>query len=72
MESLTLANASGVDMEVDIISLVDPDPGAKGMTIDIPAKITIPATGQQSFDVTITAGKSAEPITYTITFTIDR
>ena len=72
METLTLANASSVEMEVDIVSTIDPDPGAKGMDIDIPAKVTIPAIGQQSFDVTITAGKSAEPITYTVTFYIER
>jgi len=70
--TLAIANASSVAMEVDIVTTIDPDPGAKGMTIDIPNKITIPATGQQAFDVTITAGKSAEPTTYTITFEIAR
>ena len=72
VESLTLANASGVEMDVDIVSTIDPDPGAKGMDIDVPAGVTIPASGQASFDVTITAGKSAEPITYTVTFYIER
>jgi len=72
VETLTIANASSVAMEVDIVTTIDPDPGAKGMTIDIPAKITIPAIGQQAFNVTITAGKSAEPITYTVTFEIAR
>ena len=72
VESLTLANASEVEMDVDIISAIDPDPGAKGMAIDVPAGVTVPANGQAAFSVTITAGKSAEPIAYTITFEISR
>ena len=72
VESLTLANASSVEMDVDIVSTIDPDPGAKGMDIDVPAGVTVPANGSASFDITITAGKSAEPIVYTVTFNIER
>jgi len=71
-ESLTLANASSVEMDVDIISTIDPDPGAKGMSIDVPASVTVPANSQAPFNVTITAGKSAEPVVYTITFSVER
>ena len=71
-ESLTLANASSIAMDVDILSTITPDPGSKGMAIDVPSGVTVPGNGQASFSVTITAGKSAEPITYTITFEIDR
>jgi len=72
METLTLANASTVEMDVDIVSSIDPDPGAKGMSIDVPSGVTVPANGSASFDITITAGKSAEPIVYTVTFNIER
>lgn len=71
-ETLTLANASSVSMDVDIINTITPDPGTKGMTITVPNKVTVPASGQVSFDITITAGKSAEPVTYTITFGVER
>jgi hypothetical protein len=71
-ETLTLANASSVSMDVDIINTITPDPGTKGMTITVPNKVTVPAGGQISFDTTITAGKSAEPVTYTITFGVER
>jgi hypothetical protein len=59
-------------MDVDIINTITPDPGTKGMTITVPNKVTVPASGQVSFDITITAGKSAEPVTYTITFGVER
>jgi len=71
-ETLTLANASSVSMDVDILNTITPDPGTKGMTITVPNKVTVPASGQVSFDITITAGKSAEPVTYTITFGVER
>jgi hypothetical protein len=71
-ETLTLANASSMSMDVDITNTITPDPGTKGMTITVPSKVTVPAGGQSSFDITITAGKSAEPIAYTITFGVER
>lgn len=70
--NLILANESSLAIDVDVVSTVTPDPGAKGMTIDVPNGVTVPASGQAPFDVTITAGKSAEPITYTVTFEIVR
>ena len=69
---ITVANASSVDMEVDLISSIDPDPGAKGMDVDIPAKVNVPATGQATIDIVITAGKSAEPGSYTVSIVIVR
>jgi len=69
---LTIANASSVAMDVDLLSEVIPDPGAKGLTVDIPAKITVPATGQIVVDIVITAGKSAEPQVYSVSIFFDR
>lgn len=69
---LTIANASSLDMDVDLLSTVTPDPGAKGMTINVPNKVTVPATGQVTVDIVITAGKSAEPTTYTVSIEISR
>jgi len=69
---LTIANASPDSMDVDLLSTVTPDPGPKGMTVDIPSKITVPATGQTTIDITISAGKSAEPGSYTVTIEIVR
>lgn len=69
---LTIANASSVAMDVDLLSEVIPDPGAKGLTVDIPAKITVPATGQIVVDIVITAGKSAEPQLYSVSIFFDR
>lgn len=71
-KSLTIANASSSAMIADIVSTVTPDPGSKGMSIDMPKTVTVPANGQVPFNITITVGKSAEPITYTITFEIQR
>ena len=69
---LTIANAAPDPMDVDLLSTVTPDPGPKGMTVDIPSKITVPATGQTIIDITISAGKSAEPGSYTVTIEIVR
>ena len=69
---LIVANASSLDMDVDLLSTIDPDPGAKGMTVDIPAKIVAPAEGQITVDIVITAGKSAEPGSYTVSIIFDR
>jgi len=69
---LTIANASSLSMDVDLLSNVVPDPGAKGMTINIPNKVTVPATGQVTIDIEIIAGKSAEPVAYAVTLEIDR
>ena len=70
--SLTLANASVIDMDVDLTSTVTPDPGAKGLTISLPNKLTVPGRGQIAFDVDIVAGKNAEPQAYTVEILIER
>lgn len=69
---LTIANASGNSIDVDLLSSIVPDPGAKGITIDIPSKVTVPAIGQTTIDITITAGKNVVPETYVITIDVDR
>lgn len=70
--TLTLANASSSSLSVDFITTVTPNPGSKGMSISVPNNLTVPATGQASFVVTVTAGKSAEPGTYSVTIEVDR
>ena len=69
---VTLANASPDAIEVDLLSEVTPDPGPKGLTVDIPAKITVPASGQIAVDITVTASKSVEPGIYTVSIEFDR
>jgi len=68
--TLTLANASPDNIEVDLISSIMPD--LKGITIDIPKKLTVPAGGQLSFDVVVKASKSAEPNIYDILIEVSR
>jgi len=69
---LTVANASSIDMEIDLLSTVTPDPGAKGLTVDLPSKVTVPGSGQVVIDITITAGKNAEPQVYSVSIEIMR
>lgn len=69
---LTVANASSVAIDVDLVSTITPDPGPKGLTVDIPKKITAPASGQVTLDIDITAGKSAEPDTYSVSIEFAR
>lgn len=69
---ITVANASSFDLDVDLLSTIIPDPGAKGLTVTIPKTITVPATGQEVVSVVIEAGKSAEPIAYAITIDFER
>lgn len=70
--SLTVANASSQAIDVDLLSTVIPDPGTKGLTIDIPSKLVAPAGGQVTITVIITAGKSAVPQVYSLTIEIVR
>ena len=67
---LTIANASPDDIAIDLISTITPE--LKGITIDIPKKLTVPAVGQVVVDITISAGKSAAPQTYVISIEVDR
>jgi len=67
---LIIANASPDDIAIDLISEIIPD--LKGITIDIPKNLTVPAEGQVIVDITISAGKSASPETYSITIQVDR
>ena len=67
---LTVANASSLSIDVALTSTIIPNP--KGMTVDIPKTLTVPATGQATIDITITAGKNAEPGIYAILIEFDR
>jgi len=67
---LTIANASPDDIAIDLISTITPE--LKGITIDIPKKLTVPAEGQVVVDITISASKSAAPQTYVISIEVDR
>ncbi len=70
IETLTLANASSIAMEVDVTSEVLPAPD--GITVTIPKKLTVPGSGELPFNIEIATSKSAVPATYTITFGIVR
>jgi uncharacterized membrane protein len=70
--TITVANASTHDMEVNLLSSINPDPTGKGITITIPNKITAPASGQVSFNVQIAASKSVVPGSYSIAISLDR
>jgi len=70
--TITVANSSGFDMEVDLVSTVLPDPGTKGLTVDIPSKITVPAAGEVAVSISITAGKNVVPDSYTVSIDFER
>lgn len=70
--SLTIDNASSADMSIDLLSTITPDPGPKGLMVDIPKKITAPGNGQVTLDITMTAGKSAVPQVYSVTIEVIR
>lgn len=70
-KTLTLANASSLDMTADILTSVTPDPVGK-LTVSVPPNLTVPANSEQAFDVTVSANKKVVPNTYTITLQIDR
>ncbi len=69
---LTIANASTIAMIVDLLATIIPDPGNKGLSVEVPNNVTVPASGQVTVDIVITAGKSAEAGVYSITIEIDR
>lgn len=66
---VTVANASSVDMEVDINYTVTP---SGHITVSVPNKITAPAHGQISFDIAVSASKSVAPGVYSIDYAIAR
>jgi len=70
-QQFTLANASSLDMQVDILSTVTPDPGSD-ITVTVPKSVTIPASGQQTFDITVSASKQAPPVAFTVSLSVDR
>jgi len=71
--TVTAANASPTDsFDLTILYTISPDITGKDITVSVPNKITVPAGGQASGDITVTLGKSAVPGKYTITFSPDR
>ncbi len=66
MVQLTVANASPIDLSVDLNTTITPDPQGKGLTVSVPSKITVPAIGQVVVTITITATKNATPGTYQV------
>jgi len=71
--SLTVSNAAPNDIEFDVIYTILPVDLSSEITIDIPSKLTAPASGQIQFDIEITASKSAPPVSgLEVNYTIDR
>lgn len=68
---ITVANASSLDLVVDLISTISPDPGG-GLTVNVPNKLTIPATGEATASILIVAGKSAPAGVFSIEIGFDR
>ena len=71
IQPLTVSNAAPNDLEFNILYTVVPDPGAD-VNVSVPNKVTAPAGGQVSFNVTVTLSKSAAPITFDVNYEIDR
>ena len=68
----TVTNAAPNAIEADLSYIITPDPSGKGFSVAMPNKVTVPAAGQASFSVTVTATKSAVPGHYLIEFYVDR
>lgn len=71
-ETFTVANAAPNDIEIDLSYVIIPDPTGKGFSVAVPNKTIVLGAGQVSFDVSVTATKSAVPGNYMIEFYIDR
>lgn len=70
-QDLTVANASSQDLGVDLITTISPDPGG-GLSVNVPGKVTVPATGQVTVSIIIMAGKSAPAGVFAIEVGFDR
>ena len=71
IQPLTVSNAAPNDLEFDVLYTIVPDPGSD-VKVSIPKKLTAPAVGQISFDITVTLSKSTAPIIFDINYEIDR
>ena len=70
-KQFTLANASSINLDVSLNYTCIPDPG-NNISVTLPNKVSVPATGQANFTVQATASKSAEPKGYSISISIER
>ena len=70
-KQFTLANASSISLDVGLSYTCTPDPG-NNISVTLPNKVTVLATGQANFTVTCTASKSAEPTSYSISINVER
>ena len=68
--TLTLSNAASVGIEVNFTASVSP--ASPEITVAVPAKVTVPATGSATADIDVRASKSAVPNTYTISVGVTR
>ena len=69
-QTLTLNNASNVNIDVSFISSITPV--TTEVTLSAPNKITVPSLGSTLTNITITASKSAPPAIYTISLALTR
>ena len=70
-KQFTLANASSISLDVSLNYTCTPAPG-NNISVTLPNKVSVPATGQANFTVQVTASKSAEPKSYSISIDIER
>lgn len=69
-QSLTLSNASSVAVEVAFTSSVSPV--TPEVTLTVPNKVTVPATGSITAQVSVVASKSAAPGAYVVSIGLTR
>ncbi len=69
-QSLTLSNASSVAVDVSFTSSISPV--TTEVTLTAPNKVTVPATGSATAQVSVVASKSAAPGAYVVSVGVAR
>jgi len=70
VEVLTISNAGSEAIEVNFVALVTP-PNPE-LSVSVPTKVTIPASGSELASITISASKSLEPGLFTVEVGVTR
>ncbi len=69
-QALTLSNASSVAVDVSFTSIISPV--TTEVTLTAPNKVTVPATGSATAQVSVVASKSAAPGAYSVSIGLTR